>query len=253
MTDIRQVASSSQTECHILSTQTKSNYYSGIQQFLISEDNLKLPGYTTIPGISSFSLLESSPLSLLLYCTLLFPASLSLTIQEKSHEGGSHRKFSQMLAKVGEGRLCRALALTFCQTPLSPPGPLLPPSLAPPSSSVYHFSQPLSSSLRLAANNAGVVRYHRLLQGVEAAERLSSKTKHLYSVIHLIVIPHSSIPLPSASLSIIHLTLIYSACLSVRGHLPAFQQPGETCVCCVTLLLQHICVSVCGLFDGVNR
>lgn len=126
-------------------------------------------------------------------------------------------------------------------------------SFLPPPSSVYHFSQPLSSSLRLAANNAGVVRYHRLLQGVEAAERLSSKTKHLYSVIHLIVIPHSSIPLPSASLSIIHLTLIYSACLSVRGHLPAFQQPGETRVCCVALLLQHICVSVCGLFDGVNR
>lgn len=128
LTDIRQVASSSQTEYHILNTQTKSNCYLGIQHFLISKDNLKLPGYTTIPGISSFSVLECSPLSLLLYCTLLFPASLSLTIQEKSHEGGSHRKFSQMLAKVGEGRLCRALALTFCQTPLSPPGPLLPPS-----------------------------------------------------------------------------------------------------------------------------
>lgn len=108
------------------------------------------------------------------------------------------------------------------------------PSPPPPLQFIISPSQGLLSGfLRLAANNAGVVWYHRLPQGVEAAERLSSKSKHLYSVICLIVIPHSSVPLPAASLSIIHLTLIYSTSLSVRGHLPKYLQPGETCAYCV--------------------
>lgn len=88
----------------------------------------------------------------------------------------------------GEGRggwglggcgLREALTLVLCQTPPPPPGHVL--LLLSPSFSLSFFFSPLSrclsGSLRLAANNAGVVRYHRLLllRRAEAAQRLSRK------------------------------------------------------------------------------
>lgn len=121
----------------------------------------------------------------------LFPAFCSWQAKGKikrSQGGWSHTKFSQMLAKrpgwgvraVGlwsawsthSHSLSNTSSSTWPRPPRSPPRSL--------SFSLSFFSPPsrcLSGSLRLAANNAGVVRYHRLLllRRVEAAQRLSSK------------------------------------------------------------------------------
>lgn len=137
-------------------------------------------------------------------------------------------KFSQMLAGE-EGMFAERSthSLTLCQTPHSLPAPR-PPAPLQFAISPLPAKSFLSSSLRLAANNGEVVWYHLLPEGVEAAERLSSKPKHLYAVIHMIVIPHPSIPLRSASLSITH--PLWSFFLSVRGDLPRLLRPGEVCI-----------------------
>lgn len=100
--------------------------------------------------------------------------------------------------------------------------------------SLSFFSPPgrrLSVSLRLAANNAGVVRYHQLLllRRVEAAQRLSSKRQtpvfcHSFDC-------YPSLLRTSTAPSFTLLWSIVPGCLPVRGHLPTFLQLGEVSVC----------------------
>lgn len=169
-------------------------------------------------------LVPVSPLCLSLFC---------LTLQKISHEGGSHLKVQPNVSNRGRDvpEEEHSLSHSLSNTSFS-----LWPPLSSSSSSVYHFSTPsrgfLSDFLRLAANNCGVVWYHRMPEGVEAAEQLSGKPKHLYSVIHLIVIPQPSIPLPSASRSVIHLALIFLP-VCQRGSAKISVARGGACIWCV--------------------
>ncbi len=194
----------------------------------------------------------SCPPPLLYFLPPVFTLSLPLSLSAWPYRGEVMRedpiwKFSQMLATEGGMFLKRSTrSLTLCQTPLSPPASsflllllLLLFSLS------FLLSQPklLSGVLRLAANNGGVVWYHRLPEGAEAAERLSSKPKHLYSVIHLII-PHPSIPLLSASLSIIHLALIFLP-VCQRGSAKMSAAWRGVCILCVCLGTVQMCVCEC--------
>lgn len=200
-----------------------------------------LPLWAISFTVDSCSSLLSLPFS--------FYLSLSLILQRSSHEGGSHLKVQPNVSNRGrdvpeeEHSLFHSLSNTSF-SPRPPP---------PPSTPLQFIISPLPTEVCCLAswdwrpNNDGVVWYHRLPEGVEAAERLSSKPKHLYSVIHLIT-PHPSILLPSASLSIIHLALI-SLPVCQRGSAKMSAAWRGVCILCVYVYVQYVCVwvSVCVL------
>lgn len=138
----------------------------------------------------------------------------------------------------------------------SPPGHLLLLSLSLPLlfGLSFFFSPPcsrcLSGSLRLAANNAGVVRYHRLLRRrrVEAAQRLSSKRQtpvycHSFDCYPSLLRTFPlCLPLRHSPRSDL---LCLTVCLS-EGICQRFcSWEKRVCVCArrTTLLVEHICAT----------
>lgn len=136
--------------------------------------------------------------------------------------------------------LCQTPPPSFSTWPHPPPPP--PPPLLFGLSFFFlpPFSRCLSGSLRLAANNAGVVRYHRLLllrrRRVEAAQGLSSKRQtpvfcHLFdcypSVLRTspLCLRHSPCSDP----------LCLTVCLSEGKHFCSWEK--RVCVCIYTLTL----------------
>lgn len=148
-------------------------------------------------------------------------------------------------------------SLTLCQTPLSPPGLLFSSSSFSSSSSVYHLSPPGPKLFCLASRDWRPItpessdtiscqRECRQPRGCLA----NPNTCILSSVWLLSLVP--SIPLPSASLSIIHLTLIFlPVCQRELG--PTFLQPGEACAYSVHVYVCTMCECVCFFFWWSER